>query len=123
MDLDYLRRSRASAKGYTTKKINELKDLMRDSVLNNYYIVNERAYEFEDAVGRFHGAHQLFHSELNDLIDIKESDEYWEKEMQRIDEFREDLNRWLNQARIEIQISPPTLTETQIEDSASKINR
>ena len=66
----------------------------------NYYIVNDKLYEYEDAVGRFRRAHDLFHGNLQDPTDILESEEYFKTELQRINEFQQEIKRWGDNARI-----------------------
>ena len=93
LDLERLRRARSSAKANVTKKIKNLTEWNF-----GYHTISEaelKSCEFEEVVKKFNVAHAQYHGALNDEIDVVDSDEYFNIETQRIDNFRSTLETWL----------------------------
>ena len=88
-----LSRSRSAAKGNITKKIKELTEwqMTRGSIEE----AEERLAAFAEVATKFYVAHSKYHSIIKDENDIIDSEEYLEKETQRIENFKSSFKDWM----------------------------
>ena len=88
-----LHRSRRSTKGNITKKIGQI-TLSMSLLLS----VEEIAHEFKDKVDAFRSAHANYHALLSEKDDILDSQDYYESESKRIDDFQLTIEQWIPKA-------------------------
>ena len=81
-----LRRRRRSAKGNITKKIDQITLSM--SLLLSVEEMSSIAHEFKNTVDAFRSPHANYHALLSDEEDILDSQDYYESECKRIDDFQ-----------------------------------
>ncbi|KAK2567973.1 hypothetical protein P5673_007873 [Acropora cervicornis] len=89
-------RRRRSAKGNITKKIDQITLSM--SLLLSVEEMSSIAHEFKNTVDAFRSPHANYHALLSDEEDILDSQDYYESECKRIDDFQltiEQLEEWL----------------------------
>ena len=91
-----LRRSRRSAKGNITKKIDQITLSM--SLLLSVEEMSSIAHEFKNTVDAFRSAHANYHALLSDEEDILDSQDYYESECKRIDELQQTIEQWIAKA-------------------------
>ena len=91
-----LRRSRRSAKGNITKKIDQITLSM--SLLLSVEEMSSIAHEFKNTVDAFRSAHANYHALLSDEEDILDSQDYYESECKRIDDFQLTIEQWIAKA-------------------------
>ena len=93
LEFQRLRRSRSAAKVNIRKKIKELTEWkMSCQSLNDARI---KTKEFADVVNNFYTAHSVYHAMIVDEYDIIDSDEYFQTERKRIENFTRTLEDWL----------------------------
>ena len=85
-----LKRTRSAAKGYITRVQNEIKDLLLN--VDNLDSVKEKLPDLDLAAERFRSAHENYHSNLTDEVDVEESQEYFESEMARVYDLKQRVD-------------------------------
>ena len=111
-----LSRSRSAAKGNITKKIKELTEwqMTQRTVLE----AREKMAEFDGVATKFYEAHSKYHSIFKDENDIVDSEEYLDKEKERIENFKSSFRDWIQ--RLE-NMGPYDHVNVQPSDSISNI--
>lgn len=113
-----LSRSRSAAKGNITKKIKELTEwqmTQRDIVE-----AQEKMAEFDDVGTKFYVAHSKYHSVIQDEDDMVDSEEYFDKERKRIENFKSSFKDWMR--RLE-NIGSYDNVNVQPSDSISNVGK
>ena len=87
-----LRRNRSAAKANVTKKIKEVTECMSNS--RDVADVESKAKEFLEAATHFRGVHSAYHASLDDEFEIQDSNDYFDSEDRRIENFQRTLDEW-----------------------------
>ncbi len=117
-EVQRLRRIRSVAKGILTKKIKQLTEWkMR---CESFGDANLKCEEFKNTVEDFYCAHESYHSTISDDYEIMDSQEYFETEKKRIDNFLRTLEEWLHTFESQ-QIRLPQESEVRPNDSVSNV--
>ena len=90
VDIRQLKQDRTSAKRALTKKHNEIKQLIQNP--NNASEISQKMLHLETAIEKFSNAHKLLHQNLHDEDDIQESNDYFNTEMDRITDLKQNVN-------------------------------
>ena len=90
-----LKKLRNTAKGFVTRKRNEINDLLSCSTVLNIDELNKRAQDLETVMEKFRIAHTNYHENLQDEGDIEESNEYFEAERTRGDYLMERIANFI----------------------------
>ncbi|CAB4003249.1 Hypothetical predicted protein [Paramuricea clavata] len=85
-----MKQDRTSAKRALTKKHNEIKQLILDP--SNASEISKKMLHLETAIAKFSNAHKLLRQNLHDEDDIQESNDYFNTEMDRITDLKQNVN-------------------------------
>ena len=112
-----LKKLRSTAKGFVTRKRNEINDLLSCSTVPNIDELNKRAQDLETVMEKFRIAHTNYHENLQDEEDTEESNEYFEAERIRVNYLMERIANFIeHQSPIVPHVILP-------EDSVSNIGK
>lgn len=96
-----LRRNRSAMKGNITKKIKEVTECMSNS--RDVTDVESKAKEFLEAATHFRGVNSAYHASLADEFEIQDSNDYFDSEARRIENFQRTLDEWFARANKEVR--------------------
>lgn len=88
-----LKASRSAAKGITTRRRNEAREMMSD--FGNPYDIEQKLVELDEAITGFEAAHQAYHNQLDDPNEIEDSLEYYEVTMLLASDSKRIIEDWI----------------------------
>lgn len=77
------------AKGYVTRKVNEITDLMTDDE------VNKETNKLKEAFDKFQATHRTFHSQLMEREIFEESTSYYDSVFDQLENLQESVDVWI----------------------------
>ena len=85
----------ASLKAAVTRAITAIDKLI--AIDGNHGLVKERMAEFDQLLQRFNEAHNAYVDHLTTDDERSEAEEYWQKAISPVDEFRDIVGAWITQ--------------------------
>lgn len=111
-----LKRSRSGTLSSITSKRRDIDKLLNDPC--NIELVKSEIEKFSSLYGNFCDAHNLFHKELFDELEINESEQYFQEVNESVSLFQQKVGDWL--AITSSKLKP---TEISPDDSASQASK
>ena len=96
-----LGRNRSAAKANVTKKVKEVTECMSNS--RDVADVESKPKEFLETATHFRGVHSAYHASLDDEFEIQDSNDYFDSEARRIENFQRTLDKWFARANKELR--------------------
>ena len=116
-----LKASRSAAKGVVTRRQNEAREIMSD--FGDVEDLELKLAELDVAIRNFNAAHQAYHDQVEDQIEIDDSQEYYDATLLLVNDTRRIIDDWIQAGfkQLRGEISQPNLQpENSVSHVASK---